>query len=264
MNKIVRWTVLIVVWVCLSRLLFYQKWPMLHQQDTIETDTKNFITYRVGVEQRESIQFLWHGDDNKPLQTFDQLDKYLTRQWKELLFAMNWWIFTVDESIWDKWISYRPEWLYVEDGEQKIPINTDLWEGNFYVQPNGVFSLGKEWVLIMETKQYSLFIDMIDVDYALQSWPLLVHNGAITPLLNSQSTHTYIRNGVCILNDGSILFALSRQTITLYQFAQYFLSQGCTDALYLDGSLSGVYYPQRGRNDSMYQYVTMIAIVVDK
>ncbi len=51
-----------------------------------------------------------------------------------------------------------------------------------------------------------------------------------------------------ILPDGSLLFAISTQKLNLYDFANFFKVQACTNALYLDGFVSKVYAPEWDRN----------------
>lgn len=74
---------------------------------------------------------------------------------------------------------------------------------------------------------------------------MLVIDGAIHPAFKQGSANLNIRNGVGILPDGKIIFAMSRQEINLYDFAQYFQSLGCKNALYLDGFVSRTYLPEK-------------------
>jgi uncharacterized protein YigE (DUF2233 family) len=45
------------------------------------------------------------------------------------------------------------------------------------------------------------------------------------------------------LPDGKIVFAMSKKEINFYDFANYFKSLGCKNALYLDGLVSRTYLP---------------------
>jgi uncharacterized protein YigE (DUF2233 family) len=54
-----------------------------------------------------------------------------------------------------------------------------------------------------------------------------------------------IRNGVGILPDNKILFVMPKEAINFYDFALYFKSMGCINALYLDGLVSRTYLPQK-------------------
>ena len=59
------------------------------------------------------------------------------------------------------------------------------------------------------------------------------------------SSNVQIRNGVGILPDGNLIFAMSKEPVNFYDFAQYFESLGCKNALYLDGFVSRTYLPSK-------------------
>ena len=74
---------------------------------------------------------------------------------------------------------------------------------------------------------------------------MLLIDGAIHSQFNLNSPNLHIRNGVGVLPDGKILFALSKEKINFYQFAQFFQDNGCQNALYLDGFVSRTYLPSQ-------------------
>jgi uncharacterized protein YigE (DUF2233 family) len=87
---------------------------------------------------------------------------------------------------------------------------------------------------------------------ATQSGPILVHQGNITesPVMSPQSTSLRIRNGVCAPSPEVAVFVISDSPVNFYGFAKFFLERlGCREALYLDGSISGLYAPSVGRED---------------
>jgi uncharacterized protein YigE (DUF2233 family) len=87
---------------------------------------------------------------------------------------------------------------------------------------------------------------------ATQSGPILVHQGSITEsaVMSPQSTSLRIRNGVCAPAPDTAVFVISDSPVNFYGFAKFFLEQlGCREALYLDGSISGLYAPSVGRED---------------
>ncbi|MEO6719284.1 MAG: phosphodiester glycosidase family protein, partial [Ferruginibacter sp.] len=59
------------------------------------------------------------------------------------------------------------------------------------------------------------------------------------------SANLNVRNGVGILPDNKIVFAMSKKEINFYDFAEYFKSIGCKNALYLDGLISRTYLPEK-------------------
>jgi len=120
-------------------------------------------------------------------------------------------------------------------------LNRAKGYGNFYLMPNGVFYLtndGKGAVC-----QTSAFRMHKNIRYATQSGPMLVTDGRIHHAFKKGSTNGNVRNGVGILPDGRMLFAMSRREVNLYDFAEYFRNKGCKNALFLDGFVSRTYLP---------------------
>jgi uncharacterized protein YigE (DUF2233 family) len=83
------------------------------------------------------------------------------------------------------------------------------------------------------------------IKYATQSGPMLIIDGQIHPAFKAGSTNVNIRNGVGILPDGRVIFAMSKTAVNFYDFANYFKSLDCKNALYLDGVVSRTYLPER-------------------
>ncbi len=75
--------------------------------------------------------------------------------------------------------------------------------------------------------------------------PMLVVDGKIHDAFKAGSMNLNIRNGVGILPDNRIIFAMSKTEINFYAFANYFKSMGCKNALYLDGLVSRIYLPEQ-------------------
>lgn len=97
-----------------------------------------------------------------------------------------------------------PSGLLVADGKTQNPLNTNAGRGNFFLQPNGVFYTDTRGGHVVSTTDY--------------------------------------RNGVGILPDGRVLFAMTEfgqvKYPNLQEFADFFRAQGCRDALFLDGDIS--------------------------
>ena len=74
---------------------------------------------------------------------------------------------------------------------------------------------------------------------------MLVIDGAIPAIFKQGSANLNIRNGVGILPDGRVILAMSKSAINFYDFANYFRSIGCKNALYLDGFISRTYLPEK-------------------
>jgi uncharacterized protein YigE (DUF2233 family) len=63
------------------------------------------------------------------------------------------------------------------------------------------------------------------------------------------------------LPNGNILFAISKQEINFYDFANYFKQMGCNNALYLDGFVSRMYLPSKNIEQMDGKFGVMIGVV---
>jgi len=122
-------------------------------------------------------------------------------------------------------------------------ITTTKGYGNFYMQPNGVFSAADGMAAIFPTAKAGT---LEAKGYATQSGPMLVVDGAINAAFKQGSANVHIRNGVGLLPDGRVLFAISKEPVNFYDFARFFQQAGCTNALFLDGAISSAYMPDEG------------------
>jgi len=115
--------------------------------------------------------------------------------------------------------------------------------GNFYLKPNGVFYIASNnKAHIIPT---SNLLNRNNIKYATQSGPMLLIDGKMHHAFKKGSSNVQIRNGVGILPDGNLIFAMSKEPVNFYDFAQYFESLGCKNALYLDGFVSRTYLPSK-------------------
>nr|WP_292837648.1 phosphodiester glycosidase family protein [Mesorhizobium sp.] len=139
-----------------------------------------------------------------------------------------------------------PVGLFVEAGRQKTPLNQADGEGNFFLKPNGVFFVRKDGSAgVEETGAYAAAAHT-DVAYATQSGPMLVIDGKIHPRFEPDGTSRFIRNGVGVRADGTVVLAISRQLVSLGSFARLFLDElSCPNALFLDGAISTLSDGQR-------------------
>jgi uncharacterized protein YigE (DUF2233 family) len=142
---------------------------------------------------------------------------------------------------------YKPLGLYISGGKKIREINTDVGDGNFFMQPNGVFYIDDYGDAgVISTSDYKANPPS-KVKYATQSGPMLVLDGKINSLFKKKSENKCIRNGVGILPSGKIVFAISEDPVSLYDFALFFKRGfGCNDALYLDGIISRLYLSKSG------------------
>jgi uncharacterized protein YigE (DUF2233 family) len=141
-----------------------------------------------------------------------------------------------------------PTGLLVSDGVELAPLNVRAGEGNFYLQPSGVFAIDDAGAWIVPTPQFASAGRV--PQQATQSGPLLVSGGVIHPAFRAESTSVTLRNGVGVASSEWVVLAISREPVNLETFARLFRDRlGCRDALYLDGAISGMWAPALGRMD---------------
>ncbi|MBL0742599.1 phosphodiester glycosidase family protein [Chryseolinea lacunae] len=197
-----------------------------------ETDTNSILSYEVNPAGHD-LRFFLKDQHQHSFQNIGKLKQSLDSAGLELVFAMNGGMFTT---------ALLPQGLFVEGG--KLVAKTDTLRsgyGNFYMQPNGIFYLTRAHQAVVCTT--SKFVLTPDIQYATQSGPMLVIDGAIHPKFSEGSKNVNIRNGMGILPNGNMLFAISKEKINFYDFAMWFKKRGCRNALYLDGFVSKVYLP---------------------
>lgn len=196
-------------------------------------DDNRFISYVVNPT-KQNLQFYWKNDSNENFKSIANLHNWLTKKNKKLVFAMNGGMYKQDNS---------PQGLYIEHNKTLSPLDTTSGNGNFYLKPNGIFYLTNDNTAYITTT--ANFPNTKNVLYATQSGPMLLINGEIHPAFIKGSTNLNIRNGVGILPHNKVIFAISKSEINFYDFAYYFKTMGCTNALYLDGYVSRTYLPEK-------------------
>ena len=198
-----------------------------------KTSDERFISYTVDTK-KQDLKLYWKDDKQRSFKSIQNLKTWLEKNNKNLLFAMNAGMYKEDNS---------PLGLFIEDKKIIAPLNTKNGNGNFYLKPNGVFYITTDNTPVnCNTKD---FINNGKIKYATQSGPMLVIDGEIHPEFKEGSKNINIRNGVGILPDNRIVFAMSKSEINFYDFANYFKNMGCKNALYLDGFVSRTYLPEQ-------------------
>lgn len=200
----------------------------------------------------EHLQVFWGDEQGRPFKQFAALSNWLQGKQKALTFAMNAGMYHAD---------FAPVGLLVMAGQQVAPLNTSAGVGNFFLKPNGVFLLSPGGPKVVETSEYPELAE--SVRFATQSGPLLLRNGVIHPAFNPASTSRFIRNGVGVAG-GIAFFVISERPVTFHEFAVFFRDVlHCKDALYLDGSVSGLYSVDLRRNDRRADLGPIVGVFVD-
>ena len=209
------------------------------------------VAYTVDPSKQE-LAFYWRDDSLKNMGNFIRLKEFLATKNKSLVFATNGGMYDLKRS---------PVGLYIEKGKAHHQLNTADGNGNFHLKPNGVFYITKNRkAVICSTPD---FVMSESIDYATQSGPMLIHQGKIHDAFKKGSKNLNIRNGVGILPDGKVIFAMSKTEVNFYDFAMYFSELGCKEALYLDGFVSRTYLPSQNWIQTDGDFGVMIAVTED-
>ena len=198
---------------------------------------------------KQDIQLYWKDEQGEKIKSIQHLKNYVERNDLTLTFAMNGGMFTTD---------YAALGLFIQRKKIVTPLNNRHGAGNFYVKPNGVFYITTDNnPMICQTAD---FRNNGKIKYATQSGPMLVINGKIHPAFKKGSTKLNIRNGVGILPNNNVVFAISKTEINFYDFAEYFQQLGCKNALYLDGFVSRMYLPEKNWTQTDGNFGVLIGV----
>lgn len=216
------------------------------QQDKYEHD---YIIYQCDPA-KEHIKMYWKDEKGEGIRSLGKLKEVLENRGEELIFTMNGGMFEPNNA---------PKGLYIENHQLLQPLDTlKEGNGNFYLQPNGVFYLtqGNKAVIVST----NVFKHNPTIQYATQSGPILLLNNKINTVFTQGSKNLNIRNGVGVRANGEVVFAMSKKKVNFYEFAKLFKELGCTDALYLDGFVSRAYLPSKEWTQTDGDFGVIIAV----
>jgi uncharacterized protein YigE (DUF2233 family) len=197
------------------------------------------------------LRIFWRKADGTPFGGFSALAEDLRARGLALKFATN-------GGMYDEELS--PVGLYIEDGRELRPANTADASGNFHMKPNGVFYVDRTEAGVMETGRFLKAHP--SAQFATQSGPMLVIDGKLHPRFIAGSDSRKRRNGVGVSRPHEVHFVLSDGPVSFDEFARLFRDElGCKNALFLDGTISGLYAPELHRNDSWYRFGPIIGVV---
>lgn len=176
---------------------------------------------------------------------FTKIRTKLKEENKVLLMAANAGMYKKDRT---------PQGLYINRGIQVANIDTAKLngKGNFYdLPPNGIFTISFQNIAQVITTDNFLKLDSVErsnVKLATQSGPMILIDGKANSYFKNGSSNLNIRNAVGINSRGEVVFAISNEQVNFYEFAEFYQSLDCKNALYLDGAISkmaipGLYLP---------------------
>lgn len=200
----------------------------------------------------DRLELILDGPNGQPLRSLAALERALGPRTSALRFAMN-------AGMYDE--AGRPIGLYVENGVRRHRINTRPGAGNFHLLPNGVFAVDRDGTAsVTESRRFGRRRNGA-TRWATQSGPLLVIDGKLHPRFDADGLSRLVRNGVGVRDPHSAYFVVSEEPVSFGRFARFFRDGlNCSDALYLDGSVSSLWDRPAGRQDAYSNLGPMLVV----
>jgi uncharacterized protein YigE (DUF2233 family) len=204
--------------------------------------------------QRDELQIAWRGAGGTALRGFAALAGELGGEARRVRFAMNAGMYD-DEG--------GPVGLLIGNGARLHALELGDGTGNFYLKPNGVFSIDRDGQVRVQTSDaYAAQRGQAEVVWATQSGPMLVIDGALHPAITADGASRKLRNGVGVRDAHTALFVISDAEVSFGRLARLFRDElGCANALFLDGTVSSAWIPSTGRRDAAHR-LGPIAVVL--
>ena len=132
----------------------------------------------------------------------------------------------------------RPVGLWAEDGRVLHALERGDGAGNFFMKPNGVFWIDGDGAHIDDAAR---FVAPPTLRIATQSGPLLVDDGVLHPALQPDSPSMKLRSAIGVDGPWRVHWVVSAEPVRFHDLATLLRDVlGATDALYLDGTISGM------------------------
>ncbi|MEM6316485.1 MAG: phosphodiester glycosidase family protein [Bacteroidota bacterium] len=215
-----------------------------------------FDAYVVDLNQpNQQLKFFWKNDRGVKYNSLDRVKTDVQQQSSKLAFVTNGGMYDPNQN---------PQGLLMQDGEIRQELDRQQsGNGNFYLQPNGVFLIdGNGQPKIVTTQDYLTNNWESRAVQATQSGPMLVINGQYHPKFNLNSPNKNLRSGVGVIDANRVVFIISKLGVNFYDFARLFKEVfGCQNALFLDGVISQMYCPELNRYDTGGSFGTIIGLV---
>ena len=197
------------------------------------------LTHCLAVPSRHRVAMVLGPDGQGPFRSLTAFSA--TRDPATVAFAMNAGMYD-DEG--------QPIGYFVSGSERLKTLNTADGEGNFHMKPNGVFfGTGDKWEIRTTDDFLANVADR--PEFGSQSGPMLVVGGKLHPEITQDGPSRAIRNGVGVDDRGRAHFVISNAPISFGKLARFFRDElSVKNALYLDGSVSGLWNPATDRLDT--------------
>lgn len=207
------------------------------RHEMFEGDGFMVCRYRRGEDDLRLVSRLGDG----PVSDFGRLALALRKDARRVRFAIN-------AGMYDP--GRNAVGLLVENGKLVHGLDTGEGTGNFYLKPNGVFSVDGEGRARIDETSALADRGLGGVRWATQSGPLLVSGGVLHPAVQPNGESRVVRNAVGIRSPDEAVFVISDDAVSFGRLARFLRDGlGCRDALYLDGYVSSLWAPELRRRD---------------
>jgi uncharacterized protein YigE (DUF2233 family) len=198
---------------------------------------------------RQELRLVAQASGPSAIRSFEALQASLGGDADRVDYAMNAGMYDEDG---------RPIGLFITEGKELKKLNLNRGSGNFHLMPNGVFSVDEAGqVAVTESKAFRKKAPA--ARWATQSGPMLVIDGKLHPKFDDNGESQLVRNGVGVADPQTAYFVISEEGVSFGRFARFFRDElGCQNALYLDGTVSSLWDPGAGRQDSYDQLGPMV------
>lgn len=182
-------------------------------------------------------------NSDKPYRSLEALSREPGDGDRDLVLAVNGGMFDTDGL---------PIGYYVEEGLRFTVLNQNEGPGNFHLLPNGVFfgeSAEGPW-RVWDTERFARQIKDRP-HFATQSGPMLVVSGDLHPAFDFDGSSRKTRNAVGVDAAGRAHFVISEAPVSFGKLARFYRDVlNVNNALFLDGTVSQMWDPARGRMDN--------------
>jgi uncharacterized protein YigE (DUF2233 family) len=210
------------------------------------------FTVCVAIPNNHQIRMYLNDTGKSPYRSLSALKSGLGNNAADVMFAMN-------AGMYDN--AGKPIGYYVENKERLKKLNRKKGGGNFHLLPNGVFSVEKDGWYIRTSDD---FADNVTTrpQFATQSGPMLLINGQLHPDISENGESVNIRNAVGIDAQGRAHFVISEGAVSFGKLARMMRDTlKCGNALYFDGSVSSLWYPEGERLDNGARLGPLIVVM---
>lgn len=219
------------------------------RREVFEGDAFTVCAWRRGEDDLRLVSRMGDG----PVGDFGRLGVALRKDERRIRFAMNAGMYAPDRTA---------VGLLIENGKVVHRLATGAGEGNFYLLPNGVFSVDGEGRVRIDETGARAKAGTAGLRWATQSGPLLVSGGTLHPAVQPNGESRVVRNAVGVRSADEALFVISEGPVSFGRLARFLRDGlGCPDALYLDGHVSSLWDPASGRRDDTRGLGPMVVVL---